>query len=659
MPRLHTKPIFSLLIGRRNRNVIHLLPSSALLAPIRTRCLYNGWQRSVNRMAFFMKSRQWLITLGLFALLVAAVTSAILTRNWGSDSPPTPRNAAVRKMRVDERPLKTARNMAKLASGWDERRLADEALKLGDHEVDLAFADALRDAANSPAQSTPQAREMNTRVSKAQALAKDDQERIDQLNKQAAKASGDRLDDLKDQLDLASAQLELDQDELDDAKEDLVRSGADPESVIQRQYERHEASAHAAETTQSQTANNGDVNYRAGSLWGQLAAWNTLRGKAVQLAQARDEAAEVAANLSAAHDALEQKVHAEETSKQAVREQAASQTSQPGASNPTEAKSTLASLRHLSQDQKDLSDLGKRIQTEQELQNTYASWIAVVQGHQRMAVHGMIQSTLWILLIVLAVYLAGLVIDHYLAGGGEERTRLQTLRVVIRFAIQALGVVLILFVVVGVPQQTPTILGFAGAGLTVALKDFIVGFFGWFVLMGKNGLRVGDWVEINGVAGEVVEINLLRTVLLETGNWTTTGHPTGRKVAFVNSYAIEGHFFNFTTSGQWLWDELQITVPSDQDPYPLIDAIQKTVTKETEANAQAAAQEWERADSHYKVRAVSPTPAVNLRPTPTGVELHIRYVTRAQERGAMRARLNQALVQLLRGKGAVESVSPA
>lgn len=602
-----------------------------------------------------MKSRQWLVTLGLLALVAAAIAGAILTRNWGTDSQPTPRNAATRKMRVDERPLKTARDMAKLASGWDERRLAEQALKLGDHEVDLAFADALRDAANSPAQSTPQAREMNARVSKAQALAKADQDRIDQLNKEIAKTSGSRLDDLKDQLDLVSAQLELDQDELDDAKEDLIRSGADPESVIQRQYERHEASAHAAEATPSQSTNNADVNYRAGNLWGQLTAWNSLRGKAAQLAKARDEAAEVAANLTASHDALEQKVRAEEANKQEVREQAASRSSKSSAASQGPSSAILASLRHLSLDQKGLSDLDKRIQTEQELQNAYASWIAVVQGHQHIALHGMTQSVLWILLIILAVYLAGLVIDERLADKGLERTRLHTLRVVIRFAVQALGVMLILFVIIGVPQQTPTILGFAGAGLTVALKDFIVGFFGWFVLMGKNGLRVGDWVEINGVAGEVVEINLLRTVLLETGNWATTGHPTGRKVAFVNSYAIEGHFFNFTTSGQWLWDELQISVPTDQDPYPLIEAIQKTVAKETEANAKTAAQEWERADSHYKVRAVSPTPAVNLRPTPTGIEIHIRYVTRAQERVAMRARLNQALVELLRGKGAVES----
>ncbi|HLW89583.1 MAG TPA: mechanosensitive ion channel domain-containing protein [Terriglobales bacterium] len=604
----------------------------------------------------FMKARQWMITIALLTLVVATVVGAILTRNWGADTPPTARTTAIRKMLVDERPLKTARSMAKMASGWDERNYANEALRLGDHEVDLAFADALRDAANSPAAATPQAREMYARVAKADAQAKASQARIDQLNKQIAKANGSTLDDLKDQLDLATAQLELDQDELGDAKEDLVRSGADPESIIQRQYERHEASSHAADAAQVQAADNPDVNYRAGSLWSQFSAWSTLRAKATQLAQAREEAAGLATNLSSTHDALEQAVKAESATKQTLRDQAAGHAGIVGSARGGAA---LASLRRFSQDQKDLSDLDKRIQTLQELQNAYANWIGLVQGHQRTAVHGMIRSALWILLIVLAIYLAGLAIDHHLTAAGMERTRLHTLRVVIRFAVQAVGVVLILFVVIGVPQQTPTILGFAGAGLTVALKDFIVGFFGWFVLMGKNGLRVGDWVEINGVAGEVIEINLLRTVLLETGNWATTGHPTGRKVAFVNSYAIEGHFFNFTTSGQWLWDEIEITVPANQDPYPLIEAIQKTVTKETEANAKAAEQEWERADSHYKVRSVSPTPAVNLRPTPTGIEIHIRYVTRAEERVAMRARLNQALVQLLRGKGAAESVSSA
>ena len=333
-------------------------------------------------------------------------------------------------------------------------------------------------------------------------------------------------------------------------------------------------------------------------------------------------------------------------------------TGQAATSGPNnDTHTTLASLKRLSDDQRSVVDAGKRIQELQALGTSYANWIGLVQMHQRIAVHGMIQSILWILLIVLCVYFAGLVIDRYIPEMGRERTRLHTLRVVIRFSVQAVGVLMILMVILGVPQQMPTILGFAGAGLTVALKDFIVGFFGWFVLMGKNGLRVGDWVEINGVAGEVIEINLLRTVLLETGNWTTTGHPTGRKVAFVNSYAIEGHFFNFTTSGQWMWDELQITVPSDQDPYALIAPMEQLVQKETDENARNAQKEWQNATSRYRVQSVSAAPAVNLRPTSSGFEVHVRYITRAQDRSAMRARLNQALIQLLRHKGVDEKES--
>ena len=86
--------------------------------------------------------------------------------------------------------------------------------------------------------------------------------------------------------------------------------------------------------------------------------------------------------------------------------------------------------------------------------------------------------------------------------------------------------------------------------------------------MGNNGIRPGDWVEINGVGGEVMEVGMLHTVILETGSWADAGHPTGRKVTFVNSFAIEGHYFNFSTSGQWLWDELQVVVPIGRDPYP-------------------------------------------------------------------------------------------
>ena len=593
-----------------------------------------------------MKSRQWLVTLGLLLLILAALIGLILTSTW---APESSQNSRPRRMPlVDEQPLKTARAVGKLASSPDERRFADQALRLADNEVDLAFEDGLRDAANHPVAPTPQTQQLYTHVTEAEADVKANQDHVNQLKKQLATASGARQDSLQEQLDVAQAQLGLDQDELDAAKEDLARSGADPVTRIRRQLKRHDDAEHEADTKPS--TGTPDAVSENSNLVAHFIRWRALHQSAAQLQQAYDETVQAVTGLSQAHDTLQKQVNTEKASKRALALPTADQTGSTPSTAPSTnstAPSAIQLLQRLSDNHKNLSDLDRRIQDEQELQTTYGNWIALVRSHQRSAMHEMIQSILWILIIVLAVYLAGRSIDHFLAGNASERTRLHTLRVVIRSSVQAVGVLLALLVIFGTPSQMPTILGLAGAGLTVALKDFIVAFFGWFVLMGKNGLRVGDWVEINGVAGEVVEINLLRTVLLETGNWTDTGHPTGRKVAFVNNYAIEGHFFNFTTSGQWMWDELQVTVPPNQDPYPVLDAIQKAVAKETENNARSAETEWQNATSHYKVRAVSATPAVNLRPTSAGVEVHVRYMVRAQERSAIRSRLNQALVELL------------
>jgi small-conductance mechanosensitive channel len=222
-------------------------------------------------------------------------------------------------------------------------------------------------------------------------------------------------------------------------------------------------------------------------------------------------------------------------------------------------------------------------------------------------------------------------------------------------ALNAVGVILILLVLFGVPNNFGTVLALAGAGLTVAMKDFILGFIGWFVLMGKNGIQHGDWVEINGVGGEVLEVGPFRTTLLETGNWSDAAHPTGRKVTFVNSFAVEGHYFNFSTSGQWLWDELQVLVPANADPYSVAEAIQKITANETEANAKGAEQEWERVVPIHGKKTFSAAPSMSILPVATGVNVLVRYITRARERQEVRTRLYRAVVDLLRQKNLPES----
>ncbi len=126
-------------------------------------------------------------------------------------------------------------------------------------------------------------------------------------------------------------------------------------------------------------------------------------------------------------------------------------------------------------------------------------------------------------------------------------------------------------------SETPTILGLATAALTIALQDYILAFLGWFVLVGKNGIHVGDWVEINGVGGEVTEIGLMTTTLLETGGLAEQGHPTGRRISFMNGFAIRGQYFNFSTAGQWMWDEISVSVPATPNIHAVMEKVQRAV----------------------------------------------------------------------------------
>jgi small-conductance mechanosensitive channel len=611
-----------------------------------------------------MKGRHWITAIVLLLLMVAAIAGLVQTRQPreanqtvaaapGTQSTTNPQGEGQHAW-VDQRPLQTARRVETLAYSQEEKDLAQQAEKIADHEVDLAFFDAFRAAQENPPPLTPALKKLADKKSQEQQALKEDQDNVTGLTRRVAAAQGSQKENLQDQLNVAQAQLELDQDELDDATEALVEGGGDPQAEVQRLKQAHDDEEAHLTTHAGSAANPVEGNYQAHTLLELFRAWKALRDKKLKLQEAQQDAVADQNTLAKQHGALIARAQQDNASRESAKQQAASfannsKTSSRDESNAA-AQSALDSLKRHRQVQKNLADFGRRIADEQKLTDIYARWIDLVEARQRAALHNMIEILLWILVVAIIVYFANRLIERFTTNLKTENKRAETLRGVLKFSAQALGVIAILFLIFGLPNQTTTILGLAGAGLTVAMKDFIMAFLGWFSLMGRNGIHVGDWVEINGVAGEVVEIGLLKTVLLETGNWTDAGHPTGRKVSFMNNFAIEGHFFNFTTSGQWMWDELRITIPANQDPYAVIDGIQKLVAKETEASVRKAEEEWHNTTNHYRVQAFSAAPALNVMPSGDGVEVQIRYITRAYERHEMRKKLYEAVVKLMHGK---------
>ena len=566
---------------------------------------------------------------------VGALSAAFEPEATGPGSLPT----------IDERTLLTAQRLARLATTPEEVPLSRTAVQLADHELDLAFAGALRHIEAYPPVLSPEALEIQERLNRAQRQLADDGERVKRLTNALGKATDADKPPIQDQLDLAQAQQQLDQDEVTQDNDDLMHAGGNEHQRIQMMQQEHEATAQSRQTVPPPEAN--PLGTLKG-LVGEVRQWRALLRKERWLGKVQAHVAESVAQLEEGNRKIATDLATRKTQVRATGNAPPPAGAAPAASPAPAAASSAAATRELAAEQGRLTIRAQRITARKRLGETYGQWRAVVGTQAEAELH----SGLIDVVVILASLLVLLFVDRWLetllGRAPIDRRQVATLRSVVGVSCQLVGIVVILLVLIGLPGQLGTMIGLAGAGLTVALKDFIIGFLGWFVLMGKHGMRLGDWVEIKGVSGEVVELGIFHTVLLETGNWTDAGQPTGRRVTFTNAFAIEGHYFNFSTTGQWLWDELLVMVPFDRDAHAIADAIQKEVTAATAESTRQAEAEWQRA-ARGRTPGFTAQPGIAIRPAPGGggVEIAVRYVTRASERFALRAKLYQSAVQLL------------
>lgn len=587
-----------------------------------------------------MKRPQVVILLIMLSVLVVTLTGAFLTRGVMADLPFLQARkgnwtgAYVPLGIVDQRPWQTAATLAALAQSAEEKKLARDAERLADHEVDQAFSQSLRQASLAQPKLSDKALALQKRVNELQETVRNDESRIASLSATPGAKSAAALSNGSD-LEVAKAQLGLDQAELADSIEDLARESGDQRVKLQQELAARQAAIKLykdrASADDGQTAVVSAEQYR--TLAHQLSTWGSLRNRKQLIAQAEQLAKDDVAALTGDREAL--------------KADATSLAAKPVGESSSER---IERLQRISAQQNILSVLNDRLGAQQQLAALYGRWGQQAELQQKIAIHLILQSLAFIAAICVVVVLAGWGLQLAMEKIVHDSRQKQTLKTVLNLGTQLVGLFLILLIIFGVPQQMPTILGLVTAGLTVVFQDFILAFCGWFVLMGPNGVKVRDWVEIDGVGGEVVQLGLFRTWLLETGNWTAHGHPTGRSVSFLNGYAIRGKYFNFSTVGQWMWDEIKVNVPPDSSIHPLLKSIYEATVKITEADAKMAEGEWKRVTHEEGSPQFSAMPSVNLRPAGTGVDIVIRYITRAGVRVETRNRLFAMIVELMQGE---------
>ncbi len=435
-----------------------------------------------------------IVLLALLALLILCMVFSWTTRDAmahlqflrgqnGSGS-----LAGNRKTLVDMRPWQTIQALAPLAVTAEETEYAHDAERLADPEVDQAFASALHVASMQIHHRTftGEALALSKKVAQLKNVIQQDQAQVDNLTAKSSAGSvkdGARPAADSDDLMVAKAQLGLDSDELADAQRDLERASGGDSAQIEGELAAHEAARHQYD---SKSHGDGQVAILSAkqhkTMAGRLSAWFSQNDRYQLLQQALQQTQNDIGVLTVERNALEAKANA-------------SATAPP--KDALDHTAWLASIKERSAERQILGIYDDRIQTEQQLASVYGKWSAQVLLQHRILFHLILQSLALIVFIAICMVLGDALVRRLTAHPSLDRRQAQTLRSILELAVQILGAVLILLIIFGSPQQTPTILGLAPAALTIALQDFILAFLGWFILVCKNGIHVGESVERN------------------------------------------------------------------------------------------------------------------------------------------------------------------
>ncbi|MCP9819802.1 mechanosensitive ion channel family protein [Synechococcus sp. Cruz-9H2] len=234
-----------------------------------------------------------------------------------------------------------------------------------------------------------------------------------------------------------------------------------------------------------------------------------------------------------------------------------------------------------------------------------------------------------LLLIVLAVRLAQRYITRNLSDGDSRYYA----RKLITFG-GYLAVILLVSIVFRDRLVGLTVaIGVAGAGIAFALQEVIGSVAGWIAISFGGFYRPGDRVQLGGIKGDVIDIGILRTTMMELGEWVDSDLYNGRVVRIANSFVFKAPVFNYSGDFPFLWDEIRVPVKHGSDHRQARMILEQVVSDlYTDELMQAYRRAWDKLIHRYLLEPASLEPAVSLVVTDNWLAFTVRYIVDCKRR---------------------------
>lgn len=265
-----------------------------------------------------------------------------------------------------------------------------------------------------------------------------------------------------------------------------------------------------------------------------------------------------------------------------------------------------------------------------------------------------------IFILFIVVYIVVRILRRTTTGLAKDNSSKYKFKKLINFLGYVCFAIGLLFIFNAKLSGIGTALGVAGAGIAFALQEVIVSVAGYVTIFSSNFFRVGDRVKLGGIKGDVIDIGLLRTTLMEIGDWVNGDLYNGKLVRVANSFVFKEPVYNYSGDFPFLWDEITIPIKTNGDyeyAHKLFGDILQEEVGEFSNSSQLA---WDQMIGTYSLENARVQPMIAMSFNENWITFTLRYVVDYKSRRGTKSALYSKILKAINdSEGRIEVASAA
>ncbi|MFN2382764.1 MAG: mechanosensitive ion channel family protein [Gemmatimonadota bacterium] len=268
-------------------------------------------------------------------------------------------------------------------------------------------------------------------------------------------------------------------------------------------------------------------------------------------------------------------------------------------------------------------------------------------------------SAVGVALLLLTAWIVWRVLTRQVAAHVADAEKRHQYRKRVGYSVASVVVVILGIAFFERIQDLGTLLGFLGAGLAIALREYLAAFLAWFYILGQRHISIGNRIEVGGVRGDVIDIGVLKLTLVEVRGEGFGEQSSGRLVTVPNFKVLTEPVFHFTAGSPFVWDEIEFQVTFESNWERARELLEQAGREIVEPHAAEITAGFQQLENAYAFRYGITTPIVYVSvQQASGVCLRLRYLTHVRQRRTNRDAISQLILKQFAAEPDIEFAYP-